>query len=161
VSTTANTEECFSSGRPVLAAVAGTLTVLVLASVVWDVATDRDLLRIGLFTALGVTQAGLCIVNLPHRLTLADDRLELTRHLRTTRVPWSDVERITIDRAAVATGHGNRAFRVERRDGSEIRNGTTRDLPDGRVDEMEASLRQHAGEHGFEVEVHRPSWAER
>jgi hypothetical protein len=108
-----------------------------------------------------LTQLALGFVHRRQHVTLTSDELTITYLHRTRRVPWTDVERVVLDWAAAAAGRDPDAFRVERRSGPPERSAAVMGLVGDRADELEAALRQRGDEHGFEVEVHRPSWAER
>jgi hypothetical protein len=124
-------------------------------------AKDGAWFRLAFGLVLAVGNGLTAWLHARRRVVITDEELAVTHDLRTERVHWSAVERVTLDWAAAAAGRDPEAFRTERRDGSRLRSAAVMGLVDDRADELEAALRRRAEEHGFELEVHHPSWDRR
>jgi hypothetical protein len=153
--------ERFGWGRRGFAVLFGLLAFTGIALGTWyAVAEGRG--AYGAFWVLfGLVHAASALLHARQHVTLTDAALGVTNDLRTRWIPWSDVEHVTVDWAAAAGGRDADAFRVDRTNGSTLRSIATRNLTGGAAGTFEAALRRRADEHGFDVEVHRPSWTER
>jgi hypothetical protein len=161
VSAASGERQRFSVGRRWLA-IATTLNGFVaLGLAAYYLVRDEPWYLAPFWVFFALTQLALGLVHGRQHVTLTSDELTITYLLRARRVPWTDVERIVLDWAAAAAGKDREAFRLDRRSGPQERSAGVMGLLGDRADELEAALHQRADEHGFEVEVHHPSWTGR
>jgi hypothetical protein len=142
--------------------VLGSLSLTVAAVSLVAGAAERWL--VGLFLVLGVLQLLLAVGFLRQHLDLSDGGLQVTQGIRTRRVVWDEVVHVHLDWAADAAGRGDEALCIDRRAGARMSSGVIAGMgepTDPRRQDLEATLRDHAREHGFTLEVTDPSWRRR